>query len=111
MDRLDFVTRINPEFVDRLYEQYQRDPRSVDESWRDHFAGMDKLASSNGKSTGSTSNGASSLSLPDTASATISPESLLGHHLPDSVVPPLTIGVHEMVHSYRELGHLISDID
>jgi 2-oxoglutarate dehydrogenase E1 component len=111
MDRLDFVTRVNPEYVDRLYEQYQRDPRSVDESWREHFAGMDKLASSNGKATGSTTNGASSLSLPEATSFRVSPESLVVPHLPESVVPPLTIGVHKMVHSYRELGHLVSDID
>ena len=41
MDRFDIVTRLNPEYVDRLYDQYQRDPRSVDETWREMFAEMD----------------------------------------------------------------------
>ena len=30
-ERLDFVNRANADYIERLYEQYQRDPRSLDE--------------------------------------------------------------------------------
>jgi 2-oxoglutarate dehydrogenase E1 component len=111
MDRLDFVTRVNPEYVDRLYEQYQRDPRSVDESWRDHFAGLDRSAGSNGKQVSGAVKTAASAAL-DTVALGIPPDFAHVGPLPEGAsVPPLTIGVHKLVHSYRELGHLISDID
>jgi len=37
---LDLVNRTNAEYVDRLYQQYLRDPRSVDERWAFFFAGF-----------------------------------------------------------------------
>ncbi|CAA9444835.1 MAG: 2-oxoglutarate dehydrogenase E1 component [uncultured Phycisphaerae bacterium] len=144
MDRLDFVTRVNPEYVDRLYEQYQRDPRSVDESWRQTFAGMDggngqagngHEAGGNGAATtaattsgatptaatnGTASAYATSLSTaaagaaPDAATLRIAAELPVYEPLPSSGVAPLpalTLGVHKLVHSYRELGHFVANLD
>ena len=146
MDRLDFVTRVNPEYVDRLYEQYQRDPRSVDDSWQEHFAGMDGSggagvasvpatagvngthavnglpngnAAPNGNGQAYGYGGAVESAAPE-AQATVPDADLFrlagefpAHEpLPGSgPVPPLTIGVHKLVHSYRELGHLVSNLD
>jgi 2-oxoglutarate dehydrogenase E1 component len=124
MDRLDFVTRVNPEYVDRLYEQYERDPRSVDESWREHFAGMDGSGNSNGnghydgageqsRATEPLATSAISTSAEaDFGSLRLAGEFPAHEPLPASgPLPPLTIGVHKLVHSYRELGHLVSNLD
>jgi len=37
----DFVNRANAEFIDQLYEQYRRDPESLEPTWRAFFAGLD----------------------------------------------------------------------
>src|SRR5436309_1746686 len=79
MQRLDFFTRANADYIDRLYEQYRRDPRSVDETWQTYFAGFDDAGGR-------------------TAAAGCGPA-------------PLTIGVHKLVHTYRELGHFVAKLD
>ncbi len=86
MDRFDFLERANAEYIDRLYEQYQRDPRSLDEHWKAFFAGfelgLDRSA------TGST---------------------------PPPPAPADTdwsnAGIFDLVHSYRELGHFVARLD
>jgi 2-oxoglutarate dehydrogenase E1 component len=87
MDTFDFVNRANAEYIDRLYLQYQKDPRSVDENWRSFFAGfelgLDRTAS-NATATGSTDTGAVDWS---------------------------TTGIFDLVHSYRELGHFVARLD
>jgi 2-oxoglutarate dehydrogenase E1 component len=89
MDTFDFVNRANAEYIDGLYHQYQKDPRSVDDHWKAFFAGfelgIDRTASgssapvANAEATGPT----------DWASA----------------------GIFDLVHSYRELGHFVSKLD
>ena len=37
MEPFDFVNRANAEFIDRLWEQYRKDPRSVSEQWQAFF--------------------------------------------------------------------------
>jgi 2-oxoglutarate dehydrogenase E1 component len=79
MQRFDFLNRSNAEYVDRLYEQYQRDPRSLDDTWQAYFAGFDDAG---GKY----------------AAAPRSEQ-------------PITMGVHNLVHSYRELGHFVAQLN
>ena len=38
---MDEIARANPEYVEALYHDYLRDPRSVDERWAMVFAGFD----------------------------------------------------------------------
>ena len=45
----------NEWLVDEMYEQYKRDPESVDEAWWEFFEGRDGGSSSNGSSNGSSS--------------------------------------------------------
>ena len=90
MDTFDFVNRANADYIDRLYLQYQKDPRSVDEQWTAFFAGFefghDKAAAI---ATSDGSDGA-----PANAEAVNA-----------------TIGLFDLVHSYRELGHFVSKLD
>ena len=69
---MDEIARANPEYVEALYQEYLRDPASVDERWAMVFAGYD---------------------LARRADARGGPE------------------IADLVHSYRELGHLIADLD
>ena len=40
-DTFDFVNRANAEYIDRLYQQYLKDPRSLEDHWKAFFAGFD----------------------------------------------------------------------
>ena len=87
MQRFDFLNRANADYVDRLYEQYQRDPRSLDETWQAYFAGFDDAG---GKALRQSSGQAAA------ATRTAEPEGM---------------GVQNLVHSYRELGHFVAKLD
>jgi 2-oxoglutarate dehydrogenase E1 component len=66
---LDEVLRANPDYVESLYQEYRRDPASVDERWALLFAGVEWAR------------GGAQASVPG------------------------------LVHAYRELGHLVADLD
>ncbi len=76
--RGDLLNRANADYLDRLYDQYQRDPRSLDPAWQAYFAGFDDAG---------------------------------GRTAPRESAPPLTIGVQNLIHSYRELGHFVASLD
>jgi 2-oxoglutarate dehydrogenase E1 component len=72
----DFIARANPQYVESLYREYQRDPSAVDERWALVFAGYD-------------------FARRDGASA---PADAAGD-------------IADLVHQYRDLGHLIAELD
>src|SRR3954447_9302707 len=81
----DFVNRANTEYIDQLYQRYQSDPRSIDQQWREFFAKMDDAMPRPG------GNGASQKVIAEEH----------GRHL----------GINDLVHAYRELGHFIANLD
>ena len=89
MVNLDFINRANAEYVDGLYQQYMRDPQSVDPQWALFFAGFEA-----GRGALPSGNGAGAPAV-QTAQPTVE----------------RNIGVFDLIHSYRELGHLIADLD
>ncbi|HXE55452.1 MAG TPA: 2-oxoglutarate dehydrogenase E1 component [Tepidisphaeraceae bacterium] len=78
MQRSDFFHAANAEYLDRLYQEFQKDPKSVDPQWQAYFAGFQD-----------------------------------GTIAPARGVPavPLTLGVHNLVHTYRDLGHFVANLD
>ena len=79
----DFVNRANADYIERQYEQYKKDPRSVDENWQAFFAGFDTGYNKTvGPVRAETADGE------------------LAH-----------VGIYNLVHSYRELGHYVAKID
>ena len=88
MDYSDFINRSNADYIERLYQQYQTDPRSVEAHWQAFFAGFE-------------AGGGKSIS---TGVQTA---------LPAGTEPPGGLGVEsaDLVHSYRELGHLVANLD
>ncbi|HEV7298168.1 MAG TPA: 2-oxoglutarate dehydrogenase E1 component [Tepidisphaeraceae bacterium] len=97
MHMFDFVNRSNADYIDRLYQQYQKDPRSIDEPWLSYFAGFDAGVGRSGvvspASTLPSGNGAD-------GEAAAHPAIQLGD-----------IGVQNLVHTYRELGHTVAKLD
>ena len=41
MQHFDFFHRANADYIDQLYQQYLKDPSSVEEIWQAYFAGFD----------------------------------------------------------------------
>ncbi len=78
---LQAINANNAEFVLRLYEQYKKDRNSVDPQWSLFFAGFD-LAAANGLQVAAESGAQSG-----------------------------GMEIADLIHSYRELGHLIADLD
>src|SRR6266403_1998445 len=95
MRSLDLVTRANAEYVDEQYRRYREDPSSVDENWALFFAGFELAANGNGASGVAAANG-------DVVRA-----------VEAAPAPPAepVIGVFDLVHSYRELGHLVAHLN
>ncbi len=83
----DIVNRGNAEYIDQLYAQYQRDPRSVEPQWQAFFSGFDAGAARN-QTPGGTHPGE-----------------------PPHTQGALITGVYDLVHSYRELGHFVARLD
>ena len=100
MEPFDFVNRANAEYIDRVYEKYRKDPRSVSENWQAFFAGFE-----------------AGLTRSDTTAGPVGvPPSVSdnGEYLSHADIPtavPLTIGVFDIVHSYREIGHFVARLD
>jgi 2-oxoglutarate dehydrogenase E1 component len=87
MESFDIINRANAEYIDQLYQQYQRDPRSLEPQWQAFFAGFDSGAARN-----------------QTPGGTHPGEAPHGEGL-------LTTGIYDLVHSYRELGHFVAHLD
>jgi 2-oxoglutarate dehydrogenase E1 component len=91
MDTFDFVNRANADYIDRVYQQYQKDPRSVDEQWRAFFAGFEF---------GHDRSAAAAIAADASPAAEANAEAV-----------NVGIALFDLVHSYRELGHFVAHLD
>jgi 2-oxoglutarate dehydrogenase E1 component len=82
----DLLAQVTPEQLDELYRRYTSDPESVEEHWRVFFAGFE-------------------------LGAHVAPTPAAPIATADISVPEPTLSVFDLVHSYRELGHLIANLD
>ncbi|HMQ46591.1 MAG TPA: 2-oxoglutarate dehydrogenase E1 component [Saprospiraceae bacterium] len=48
MSDFSFIANAHPSFIEAMYQQYQRNPETVEESWRTFFSGFDFALSDNG---------------------------------------------------------------
>jgi 2-oxoglutarate dehydrogenase E1 component len=81
---LDAVNAGNVDFIEQQYAAYQRDPQSVDPQWAYFFAGFDL--------------GGKAPAAPGQAAET-------------QQSPGKLLQIGDLVHSYREMGHLIANLD
>jgi 2-oxoglutarate dehydrogenase E1 component len=101
MSTLDFVSRVNADYVEEQYRRYRVDPGSVDERWALFFAGFEMAADGNGLGVA----GAAEIGAPNGHVAQV--ERTLIHPTTGRGAEPV-VGVFDLVHSYRELGHLVA---
>ena len=102
MNNLDFVSRVNADYVEEQYRRYRVDPSSVDERWALFFAGFEMGVDGTGLAAdghGGRPNGHA----PQAARA-------LRHPTTGRGAEPV-VGVFDLVHSYRELGHLVAHLN
>jgi 2-oxoglutarate dehydrogenase E1 component len=98
----DFVNRANADYIDQMFQRYQRDPRSVPEAWQSFFAGFEIGLSRSDAGATNGEHGGNGRVTPGPAQA--------GEAVVDDSIP-LTMGVYDMVHSFRELGHFVAHLD
>jgi 2-oxoglutarate dehydrogenase E1 component len=89
MDALEVITRGNADYIDRLYTMYQTDPRSVDSYWQAFFAGFEAAGGRAAALTGAFD----------------------GQEEFDPSQAKAGVETKNLVHSYRELGHFIANLD
>ncbi len=87
MSSFDFVNRANAEYIEQIFQQYKRDPASVEEVWRAYFAGFEM--------------GAARTDLPTVFAAGTDGD----------VDPEFRAGIFDLVHTYRDMGHYSATLD
>ena len=97
MEPFDFVNRENAEYLDRLYEQYRRDPRSVSQQWQVFFAGFELGLNRFER--------AADAKQPQVLKPSEQPAA------PDEDGHPLSMGIFDLVHTFREVGHFTARLD
>src|SRR6185312_3126940 len=93
-------------YVDEQYRRYKADPSSVDENWALFFAGFELASNGTGENgVAAAENGATGHVDRMRAAAEIAAQR--------AIVPAAepVIGVFDLVHSYRELGHLVAHLN
>jgi 2-oxoglutarate dehydrogenase E1 component len=93
MSSIDLATLANADYVEEQYRRYRTDPSSVDERWALFFAGFEFAGDGGGNGAGKH------------AAAAAAPAAT-----PEPAAEPV-IGVYDLVHSYRELGHLVAHLN
>ena len=84
---VDVAGGMNADYIAAQYDRYAADPASVDAQWQAFFAGF-ALGNSGGG---------------ERAESAAQPQSLERPRRP--------VGVHDLVHTYREFGHFEADLD
>ncbi|MEO6025383.1 MAG: 2-oxoglutarate dehydrogenase E1 component [Candidatus Binatia bacterium] len=103
MSDLDLVSRVNADYVEEQYQRYRADPSSVDERWALFFAGFEM--GTNGTGHGPSAAAAATNGHAEPARHLVHPTTGRG---PDA--EPVA-GVFDIIHSYRELGHLVAHLN
>ncbi|QEH40871.1 2-oxoglutarate dehydrogenase E1 component [Chitinophaga sp. XS-30] len=88
MKDFSFVTNSHPAYIESLYQEYRKDPATVDPEWIKFFEGFDfAVSNTNGKA----------VAAGDAAGMPVSSEQLVKE-----------LGVYRLIKAYRKKGHLIA---
>ncbi|MFN4241987.1 MAG: 2-oxoglutarate dehydrogenase E1 component [Tepidisphaerales bacterium] len=117
MKPYDFATQANTDYVEQLYQQYRKDPQSVDAEWRTFFAGFElglttpaaAEGATSAESAGAESAGVGAAAEARPSSVAVAPTQGVGVASADGAA--VHNGVLDLVHSYRELGHCEAQLD
>ena len=86
MSDYSFIANAHPEYIEKMYDQYQKDPSSVEGSWASFFKGFEFASEGNGNGQPNGSNAVSK------SSSALDKE----------------FGVLSIIHGFRSRGHLLS---
>ncbi|MGB0839533.1 MAG: 2-oxoglutarate dehydrogenase E1 component [Chitinophagales bacterium] len=86
MSDYSYISNAHPEYIDRLFKDYQADKNSVDPSWQQFFEGFNFALDNSGAMT-----------------------QLLGDGGLDETQLDKEVRVHRLIKAYRKKGHLLSD--
>lgn len=109
MPTFSYISNADPSYIEGLYQDFKKDPSSVDVEWKKFFEGFD-FAVINFSSNGNVP--AKEAKVETESAATITPE------LPKPVEPTASstasalageFAVYLLIHAYREKAHLISN--
>jgi 2-oxoglutarate dehydrogenase E1 component len=92
------VNAANAELIDSLYAQYQQNPDSVDPQWANFFAGFDIAGATSAPT---------QIARPATQPVHL-------NEAEEGALPPeerQDLQINDLIHNYRELGHLIANLD
>ena len=99
---LDFLQQANAAYIEALYEQFRKDPDSVGRDWQLFFAGLETASL----------DGVGGKPVDVVTRAAPAPRPTPISRRPSGFADAeSTIGVFDLIHSYRELGHLIANLD
>ncbi len=110
MNTLERVSLANAEYVDEQYRRYLADPASVDERWALFFAGFDFAIDGNGSRPAAAAAEAGE-ALQARATDVRNGAAAAAAAVPPAVDVQPVLGVFDLVHSYRELGHLVAHLN
>src|SRR5687767_15701942 len=96
MKDFSYITNSHPSFIEGLYQDYTKDPDSVDPELRKFFEGFDFAVTSGKASSNGGSNGQPVTASTDTRSKTTT----------DGVDWKKELGAYRMILGYRNKGHL-----
>jgi len=104
MDKFSYISNAHVAYIDELYQDYKKDPESVEPSWKSFFDGFDFAIAKFGEEENGT--------VVTTASAQPAPAEN-GHlstkgTIMDMEQLPKEIKVRALIHAYRSRGHLKS---
>ncbi len=103
---MDAVNAGNVEFIEQQYEAYKRDRNSVDPQWAYFFAGFELAAARPAIEKAVSAAVGGGVPGPSTGTAGVSQNAAELQKGPGKFMQ-----IADLVHSYRELGHLIANLD
>ncbi|WP_215225951.1 2-oxoglutarate dehydrogenase E1 component [Echinicola shivajiensis] len=103
MDKFSYISNAHVAYIDELYEDYKKDPESIDPSWKTFFDGFDFAITKFGED----ENGGA-LATASTSGKAVSGSLATRGTIMDMEQLPKEIKVRALIHAYRSRAHLRS---
>ncbi|GGZ22165.1 2-oxoglutarate dehydrogenase subunit E1 [Echinicola pacifica] len=100
MDKYSYISNAHVAYIDELYDDYKKDPESIDPSWKTFFDGFDFAITKYGEDA---EGGATATSSPAQNGALATKGTIM-----DMEQLPKEIKVRALIHAYRSRAHLRS---
>ncbi len=111
MDNYSYIANSDAVYVDQLYQSYQQDPTSVDESWQQFFKGFEFSQQYGGltKATnGKAANGTATVPPATNGTAKAATQTEGSARIIDAKHAQKEVSVASLIKAYRSRGHLLS---